>query len=71
VELLTAGRVADLTPELLDTVPDDLTCLEAVDADLADDAGLDAVVDLDTEDEVDLDVLEPLPVLLACAKASD
>ena len=55
VDVLTAGRVADLTPELLDT-------------DLEPDADL---VDLDTEVEVDLDVLEPLPVLLACAKASD
>jgi hypothetical protein len=55
VVVLTAGREADLTPELLDT-------------DLEPDSDL---VDLDTEVEVDLDVLEPLPVLLACAMASD
>lgn len=70
VDVLTAGRVADLTPELLDTDVFVLVALGAVDTDLEPDVDLD-VVDLDTEVEVDLDVLEPLPVLLACAKASD
>lgn len=71
VDELTAGRVADLTPELLETVAFDLVCLEAVETDLEPDVDRDDGVDLDTDVEVDLDVPEVLPTLLACAKASD
>ena len=71
VELLTAGRVADLTPELLETVAFDLVCFEAVETDLEPDVDRNDGVDLDTDVEVDLDVPEVLPTLLACAKASD
>ena len=71
VDVLTAGRVADLTPELLETVAFDLVCLEAVETDLEPDVDRDDGVDLDTDVEVDLDVPEVLPTLLACAMASD
>lgn len=71
VDVLTAGRVADLTPELLETVAFDLVCFEADDTDLEPDVDRDDGVDLDTDVEVDLDVPEVLPTLLACAKASD
>lgn len=67
VEVLTAGRVADLTPELLETVALDFVVFLADDTDLEPDVDLDVEVEV----EVDLDVLEPPPVLLACAKASD
>ena len=71
VDVLTAGRVADLTPELLETVAFDLVCFEADDTDLEPDVDRDDGVDLDTDVEVDLDVPEVFPTLLACAKASD
>ena len=71
VDVLTAGRVADLTPELLETAAFDLVCFEADDTDLDPDVDRDDGVDLDTDVEVDLDVPEVLPTLLACAKASD
>ena len=71
VDVLTAGRVADLTPELLETVAFDLVCFEADDTDLEPDVDRDDGVDLDSDLVVDHDVPEVLPTLLACAKASD
>ena len=58
VDGLTVERDADLTPELLDEETFDLLELE------------DEVV-LDGDADLDVDLEDPVPPLLACAKASD
>lgn len=71
VEELSVGLVTDLTPELLVTAAVGFVCFVALETDLEPDVDRDDGVDLDTVAEVDLDVPEEPPTLLACAKASD